>query len=86
VSVLTDPREVHDRFFDLVLSDPDLLDIEFAAVLASWDRPPAAAPPKIARRADWGHRRRRAPRDVDAELPASPLVADWQLSSARSPP
>jgi hypothetical protein len=54
VSAISDPRDVNEQFYELVLSDPDLLDIEFGSVLASWNAPPPDAPPKTARCAGRG--------------------------------
>ena len=87
MSTISDTRELCDRFLELVLADPDLLDLEFAAVLASWNARPPGAPPKLARRAGWGSRRRRA------VLPSGryqrmtrPHVDRWHRTAARSPP
>jgi hypothetical protein len=57
-----------------VLSDPDLSDIEFASVLASLNVRPPDAPPKTARRAGSGDRRR--------ALAAKRALPHWELTSA----
>ena len=87
MSTISDTRELHDRFLELVLGDPDLLDLEFAAVLASWNARPPGAPPKLARRAGRGSRRRRAVLPSGRYQPAARSEVDsWHLTAARSPP
>jgi hypothetical protein len=49
-ALIDDRRVVSDRFLELVLADPDLLDAAFAAVEASWSATPPAPPSPVATR------------------------------------
>ena len=86
MSTISDTRQLHDQFLKLVLRDPDLLDLEFAAVLASWNARPPGAPPKTARRAGRGYRRRRATHPDDLGTAVRFHTDSWHPAVARSPP
>jgi hypothetical protein len=86
VPIMNETRELYDRFFELVLSDPDLLDIEFVAVLASYNARPPSAPPKTAQRAGSGVPGCRALRPVDLGPLTGSYADRWQLTAARAPP
>jgi hypothetical protein len=86
-ATLDDTRTLSAQLLELVLADPDLLDIEFAAVMASWDASPPIAPPTVARRAGFGGPARRAPTDATCQsIPADGSEVPQRPTLARSPP
>jgi hypothetical protein len=74
------------QLLELVLADPDLLDIEFAVVTAAWSRRPPVAPPTTARRAGSGGPVRRAPTDNPQSSPTEGHEDPHLPMVARSPP
>ncbi len=82
-------RQVDDDFFDLVLSDPDLLELEFAAVVAGIRGPSApAAPAGRTGSGSWpAASGRRAPDTGRVSGPDAGLRVVWTAGRwARSPP
>ena len=83
---LNDARTLRAQFLELVLADPDLLEIEFAVVKAAWNRRPPVAPPTTARRAGSGGPVRRAPTEGDQSSPTEGHDNPHLPMLARSPP
>jgi hypothetical protein len=87
-AVIDDRRAASPRFVELILADPDLLDVAFAAVEASWSAAPPARRPTIAIRARRASGREplgrhRQPSRPRRNRPAHPT---WPYRTARSPP
>jgi hypothetical protein len=85
-AALDDTRTLRAQFLELVLADPDLLDVEFAVVTAAWNRRPPVAPPTTARRAGSGGPARRAPTDNSPSSPTEVHDDPRVPMVARSPP
>lgn len=85
---LDDQAAVTDRFLELILADPDLLDAAFAAVEAAWSADPPPRRPTVATRARGPGGRalpppRRGPSRAHGHEPVGPT---WLRRTARSPP
>jgi hypothetical protein len=86
---IDDAHTVSDQFLTLILADPDLLQVAFAAVEASWSAdPPRTRPPRItvrARHPDGSGRPRHSP-EMTRGWNGRPAFACWLRRAARSPP
>jgi hypothetical protein len=81
-----DAIAVSDEFLDLILADPDLFEIAFASVEASWRASPPKAPPEAT-----ACRPPSPPSPTAGQSPrhgsvCSPGLTPWQFHLARSPP
>jgi hypothetical protein len=82
-----DAAALSDEFLDLILADPDLFEIAFVSIEASW----RASPPKVPLAARARRPPSPPPPPTMEQSPrrrsvCPPGCAQWQLHLARSPP
>ena len=82
-----DQIAVSDAFVELILADPDLLEAEFASVVASFQAsPPQAPPPNTTRCRPPASPAPPPSKHREHHTVPSPGVTPGQLHVARSPP
>jgi hypothetical protein len=82
-----DAIEISDKFLDLILDDPDLFEVAFASVEASWRAgPPKTPPAATARRSPSPPPPPTAKQSPPHRCACQPGLSQWQIHLARSPP